>query len=410
MSYMGMGAITDKDFEELDYLIEDYLPKKEEIWLFGTGRYAQAFYEFLKTCDIKITGFVVSKVEEQCPFSSEPIISIEELRERYKEKNLTVLLTVGGNYYGEVYPQLMFLGDDLYFLKSTWKEYAVDRCATDDIILSIHITDFCYGIACYGCGVGSPIAEKNIYEMEQFKKDNYKIKELLGERIKRMCFTGGDVFLHPQLLEMTEFIRTLYPDIEISFLINGILIEKQSDEFWKRMGKCRVRFEWTLYPIKYPDLAKRMKEIETLSEGGVLFTIIGDSMDEDKTSWTLPFSFHKQKKQDRLFCCFHKDNKSVLQLRSGKLAVCYPAMLLPQLHKKFKENLTDEFMKNTAQELISLDVDNIKSPEEIYEFMKKRHTVCDYCAIRERKSVGKWMRSRGEFSEWFVEDILDLSK
>jgi len=404
MSYMGMEAITNKDFEELDYLIEEYLPQKEEIWLFGTGKYAQAFYDFLKICDIKVTGFVVSKVEEQCPFSSEPIISVEELRERYKEKNLTVLLTVGWNYYGEVYPQLMFLGDDLYFLKRTWKECAVDRCKTDDIILAFQTTDYCYGIACYGCSAGSPIAKKNVYELEQFKKDNYKIEKLIGENIKKICFSGGDVFLHPQLVEMTEFIRDLYPTIEITFLTNGILIDKQNDEFWIRMGKCKVRFEWTLYPVKYPNLSKRMKEIEVLSNGGVQFVIIGDSIDEDKTSWKLPFTFHRQKKQDWLFCRFHKDNNAVMALRDGKMGSCCIGRLLPQVKAKFSEKLTEEFLQNTTPELITLDVDSLESAEEIYEFMKKRHKVCDYCAIRERKSMGKWMRSKGEFSEWFVEE------
>jgi hypothetical protein len=34
---MGMGQITQADFEAMDTLFERFIPKYKEIWLFGTG-------------------------------------------------------------------------------------------------------------------------------------------------------------------------------------------------------------------------------------------------------------------------------------------------------------------------------------------------------------------------------------
>lgn len=45
-SYMGFDQITKNDFEELDYLFQEYIPNRE-IWLFGKGNFAESFSRFM---------------------------------------------------------------------------------------------------------------------------------------------------------------------------------------------------------------------------------------------------------------------------------------------------------------------------------------------------------------------------
>lgn len=34
--------------------------------------------------------------------------------------------------------------------------------------------------------------------------------------------------------------------------------------------------------------------------------------------------------------------------------------------------------------------------------MRRRPSMCDYCALRERKNRSKWIPGNGKFEEWFV--------
>ena len=66
-----------------------------------------------------------------------------------------------------------------------------------------------------------------------------------------------------------------------------------------------------------------------------------------------------------------------------------------------KDKYVIEYLKNVKTPVI-LVINKIKDKKEIFEYMKKRPSICDYCALRERKNMGKWISSKGQFEEWFV--------
>lgn len=404
MSLVGIGEIGEKDFEFLDYLFNEYIPFYDEIWLFGTGKYASAFTRYLQTCDINVDGYVVSNTNYK-NIQGKRILSINEFK-KYKNtrgSKIALLLTIHSRYYGEVYPYLMTLGKDVCFIKTAYLEYAQEHCGEiDDIILSVPLTEFCQGILCYGCTSCVPVIEqKYSYNFEQFCTDMTKIHSLIGLKIKYINFTGGDVFLHPRLIEIVEYTRNLYKNIPINFSINGVLLSKQTKEFWHRLGKCDVDLNWTLYPIQYPDLEETMNVITKIN--GVRLNIIGDSSGEEKNSWKLPYSFEKQNQYDWLFCRHHKCSNNVLIMYQNTLGVCHPHRGLIHLEKKFGDKFTEEF-KNAITKFNEeiLKINEIENKDEIVEYMRKRPSMCDYCALRERKNMGKWLKSEGKFEEWFV--------
>lgn len=406
MSYMGIGEIGKVDFDFLDYFFKEYIPSYNEIWLFGTGEYSRAFTRYLNICGVKVAGYVVSDIKSNL-IKDKKILSIKEFK-KYRKMlgegyKISLLLTIHSRYYGEVYPYLMTLGKDVCFIKTAYLEFAKEHCGEiKDIILSISLTEFCKGILCYGCTSGVPIVKgKYLYDFKQFCLDITRIYELVGENIKCVNFTGGDVFLHPQLIEIVEFTRRLFKNQLINFSTNGVMLSEQTDEFWYRLGKCNVELNWTLYPIAYSDLERTMEIISKIE--CIKLNINGDGSGEDKNSWKIPYSFKKQNVYDWLFCRHHKCSNNVLMMYENTLGVCHPHRELVHLERKFGHKFTEEFKTAVSQFYNEILVINkIKDKKEIFEYMKKRPSICDYCALRERKNMGKWISSKGQFEEWFV--------
>ena len=249
--------------------------------------------------------------------------------------------------------------------------------------------------------MGAPLAKSSFYDFEIYKKDLQQLKKIVGlGGVQHINFTGGDIFLHPQFVDFVGFARSMFPKAYLDCSTNGLLLKNQSDDVWRELGKYEISFNWTLYPVRYPDLEDIVERITYLSDGKVRLSIIGDGLDENKNSWIIPYSLYKQEKYDWLFCRFHKDNHQCITVRDGKVAYCYSMRRLRWICEAFGSELTEDF-KNAAN-AVSIDLYKIHSIDELHEWMNSRMDFCDYCAIRERKSMGKWIPSNCEMSEWFV--------
>lgn len=145
-----------------------------------------------------------------------------------------------------------------------------------------------------------------------------------------------------------------------------------------------------------------VSKIKKLSNGNVKINIVGDSSGESKSSWCLPYTESVEKKQDWLFCGIHKCNTNTLMIYHNSISVCPAPRALNYLTKKFCGELSHSFVESVDYKKHVLTIDQIKNCEEIYDFMTKRLILCDYCAIRERHSMEKWLSSHGKFEEWFI--------
>jgi len=81
---MGIDNITIEHFEKNVHMFESFIPRYDEIWLFGTGIFAKAFDKYLRTFDVVSEGFVVSSPPEGECKSDKQIIGIAEFKERYE--------------------------------------------------------------------------------------------------------------------------------------------------------------------------------------------------------------------------------------------------------------------------------------------------------------------------------------
>lgn len=406
MSYMNMGKSMQNEIRELDILFDEFILPKDELWIFGTGKYGKAFYRYLRQCDVVIKGFIVSD-EKHKNEQKLPIMTISQFRDYYfqKEKKVGVLLAIDPMHYGNVYPRLMFLKEDLYIVKANWLTCAEKHdCNLDGLNIIIPIIDYCKGIACYGCGVCSPIAQKSKYEFNQFEKDFFMVDKFLHEKVTRINITGGEPFLHPDLLRFVAVLRKTYPTAVISISTNGLSFLTKDDYFWEELGKMNIVIDWTLYPIDYPNMDEFFEKISESKNNQIQFVIHGDEYGDSKSSWLLPYSFEKQKKRDWLFCGHHRDGSNCIDMRDGIIYYCYVNANIKQLEKKFGDKFTESFNESMHDQRNYIKINEIESINQVLKFVKGRHPQCDYCAVRKRRSMGEWMRSKGDFEEWVLND------
>jgi len=180
MSFMRMAEITSNHFEENDYMFEHFLPRYDEVWLFGTGLYATAFNKYLNLFNVVPKGFVVSDLSKNpSNKNGKPVIDVNELKVRYKKtpKKPGLLLTVTERYYNELLHTLDFMNNyDLYMIPEETKQFAKNRFSEiNNIIITVSIIFNC-NLNCYGCNAASPcVNSPDLYEVEQFERDLFRI-------------------------------------------------------------------------------------------------------------------------------------------------------------------------------------------------------------------------------------------
>jgi hypothetical protein len=394
MGYMNMDQISKDDFAAMDDLFERFIPAHKEIYLFGTGGYGRAVYKYLSECGVSVAAFVVSRPQCEKTETGEPILSIEQFKARYEQTpGMGLILSIGHEFYDEVIPKLLFAGENVYILAEKYKKLAIARCSHKKKSLGFHIVDHC-NFACYACYGGAPVAKEKFYDFNQFHCELERLKELFGDDVDSIGFSGGEPLLHPQLMEFIEAARSLFADCNnIHFVTNGLLLDKQDEIFWKRCATSKVRVYWTQYPINYKNppsflYAKAKKHGAWLSDMNL------NTNDKIKESWLTPLSQKgSEKAYDFLFCPFHNNCISV---KDGRIYACNRMRIAEHLESNFN-------VPFPIRGRDYIDIFRAKNADEIYSFLSRRPPFCDFCAIRARRSIGEFKQSKKERCEWLMD-------
>ena len=113
----------------------------------------------------------------------------------------------------------------------------------------IHLAEHC-NLSCAGGNHFSPLAHEEYLDINSYKKDCKRIAELTGGIIESIKLLGGEPLLHPNLLEIICISRQYFSTAVITILTNGILLSKQSDEFWSICKENNIGISISQYPIK----------------------------------------------------------------------------------------------------------------------------------------------------------------
>ena len=247
--------------------------------------------------------------------------------------------------------------------------------------VEFHIVDHC-NLNCAYCDHFTPLADKNFCKIDDIIEDFQKLKKIF-DNIGKIYIVGGEPLLHPNLLDILEPLRNIYPKSEIVIITNGILLDKQDENFFNTLKKYNIALSMTHYPLKI-DYEGWIEKLSKMGIKTYYFSLNRDKMKKQNLDLN-----GKNDKKIAFQKCWEKKCHFV---RDGKLYVCTPAPNIHFLNKYF--NLDFKLGKNDY-----IDLNKVKSASYINALFKKPIDFCRYCNDGEIE-FEKYSISKKELSEW----------
>ncbi|MDR1029624.1 MAG: radical SAM protein, partial [Treponema sp.] len=116
------------------------------------------------------------------------------------------------------------------------------------MVMGVYAVQHC-NLNCKCCTAFSPIAEERFLNMESYKTDMARLAELSGGRLSSFYITGGEPLLHPQITDIFSVARRYFPETEIYFMTNGLLLLKMPETFWENLRQNNITINVSRYPI-----------------------------------------------------------------------------------------------------------------------------------------------------------------
>lgn len=262
-----------------------------------------------------------------------------------------------------------------------WSEY---DSVYDGVDLEIHIVDHC-NLNCAGCNHFCSLAEPFYISLDEFKKQLILVKEKIPS-LKWLMLLGGEPTLHPQLLELCQIARTLFPNIIIEILTNGKDLSKivtKKEQFIQ----LNIQFTIARYNIPYNESdIKSVCEIgnSSFSWGRESFvqTLVDITGSQD-----IKQSFYKY--------CHHQ--LPCFTLQDYKIFECPFAAHIRHFNKKFHTNIP------IIENIDYLDL-NTLTLDKLESFAYTPKNICKYCKPGENWI---WHLSDGSFNE-YTKNMLEL--
>ena len=253
--------------------------------------------------------------------------------------------------------------------------------------VAVGIVDHC-NLKCKGCTNFSCIAEEYIVPLEKVCADIRQLGKLFGnKRIDRFGIMGGEPLLHPDLLRIVECTRDNFPEAEVQIVTNGILLLKETEQFWEVCRKNNITIVCTKYPI---NLA--FEEIERKAEKEqVVFQYYGNTGNETKTLFKRKIDLQGIMDPVQAFAtCWEANNCNFLM--EGKWFEC-PFICFAEriFNKKFNQNIKIEREDY-------LDIYQVKDYHEILEYMAKPKDACRFCKGFHENY--RWDTTKEVMDEW----------
>lgn len=267
-------------------------------------------------------------------------------------------------------------------------------------ILHMHLVDHC-NLNCRGCDNFSSLAKDVFTDISVFEKDCARVAELTGgrNRITEIQLLGGEPLLHPQVMSFMEIARKYFPETPINMVSNGLLLPKQSDDFWECCKKNDIHIIVTKYPVKL-DYHKIEQHVKAK---GVAFSYYGNTDVVEKTMQCIPLDLEgKQDARDSFLRC-SRANRCV-SLDNGKIYTCSLIPYVKYFNKQFGKDLA-----LTPKDYIDI-YEEAESIDDVLDFVCKPMPFCRYCNIKGMTGNIKFGISKKEITEWIGENNRSANK
>jgi len=233
-------------------------------------------------------------------------------------------------------------------------------------ILHIHLTDHC-NLNCRGCDNFSPLSPEVFADVITVENDLKRISVLCYERVKEIQLLGGEPLLHEKVIDFLYITRKYFPNTPIKLVSNGVLLNRQNNEFWDACRQNDIEIVVTKYPIKI-----NHDDFKQLAfSKNVKFSFYGSTEDIEKTMMCIPLDVSgNQNIRDSFLRCSSANR--CIALDNGKLYTCTTIPYIKYFNNYFNKNL--EVSKKDY-----LDIYKAESFNEILKFLRTPPPFCRYC-------------------------------
>jgi MoaA/NifB/PqqE/SkfB family radical SAM enzyme len=253
--------------------------------------------------------------------------------------------------------------------------------------MGVYATQHC-NLNCKCCTAYSPIAKEEFLDIDSYKNDMAKLAELTSNKMENFYITGGEPLLHPRIMEIFRIARELFPETDIYFMTNGLLLQKMPEAFWENCGQNKITINLSRYPI-HLDIEKIKEKAKTHN---ITFDYVGGSDVPVKSMWKYPLDVEGKQPLSRSFNICTQINRCIT-MKDGKIYPCNTIAGIEHFNKYFNKKLE-------VTEGDVLELDKVKSINEIYEFLHTPKPFCKYCNRMGVVFGIKYGQSKKEIMEW----------
>ena len=303
-------------------------------------------------------------------------------------------ITISNHFVHELFYEKRRDTRELLFRIEELENALVRTMRKPAINVSFHLTDSC-NLNCKGCWHFAPLAKGEMVSVDEFEKDVKRLAELMQGEITLISLFGGEPLMHPKAYMFPYIVKKNLPDTYVELLTNGILLPKQTEDFWKSVKDNDVVIEWTRYPIG----DKTNKEIEKVLKAKNVSYRFFDGEDEKVLSKIFldvnAIGDNGQRGRNdarkQWIRCYSAGD--CVQLKKHRLYPCSTAANAHIFVDYFKQ-------KMRLSDCDGINIYEAKSKDEVLEFLSQPIPFCRYCNVGKDTITYEWEASRREITEW----------
>ena len=227
--------------------------------------------------------------------------------------------------------------------------------------------------------------------------------------LKRIMLSGGDAFMHPLILQICEEIRKFFPNIELCAYTNGLLLDKISDsDLLYLTQQLKLNIVSSMYP-SIQNLKQYKKQDSRFKQLGINLYYQFSHFYFTKQNYRYHNLKIPKKTIDEHFyntCRTLTKYNNLITIYKNKILVCCGEV---------------GYINNQiADDSDLLDLNFLKSEQQILDFCESPHNICKDCVANSFKSNCNilWTKTnditkkhqQDSLQSIFVKDYLDYKK
>lgn len=267
---------------------------------------------------------------------------------------------------------------------------------TRKLRIEYHLIDKC-NLNCKSCShFCSLVKEEESKTLEQVKRDFAKIYELSNHGdpnlVETVTLHGGEPLLNKEVKSILLYVKSLFKDVNIGLLTNGLLLHKMDDEFFDILRNNQIHLCVSIYPINF-DYTKIYDLLYSKNINWSTYTWEIEGTRVFDCKW-LHFN-HEPGYEERHHQCHWR--LTCTQLVDGKIYLCPFMAYFKYFDEEFKGK--HPFV---LDETDVIDLNKINTWEELQIERDKVPHFCGYCKGL-FLSLEKWEITKKDINEWIYD-------